>query len=137
MKRSPLIRKTPLARTGPIRRAWIAPSKPSRPKARPPEDRVTPELHRHVVERDKACFLWTLDHDHQCRRLGIPHSPFALDLLSVDHFWLDGGHTGDRAPSDGRHLVAMCLDGNTGNPSHKVRQAERDYTADLELKGTL
>jgi hypothetical protein len=38
---------------------------------------------------------------------------------------------GKRAPSDERHLVAMCHSANVGVPSKEVRAAERAYLAEV------
>jgi hypothetical protein len=97
-------------------------------------DRVTPALHEHVLRRDGACFVAVLlGPEHQCRdQWGQPHSPYDQARLTVDHVWdVPGGVRGRRAPSDERHLVAMCAAANISGPSRAVREAERLYLLGL------
>lgn len=141
MKRSgPPARRTPLPRsTKPIARTRI------RTKPRPPEDRVSPELHAHVLTRDGRC-IGILLRDlaiqmpdefgdlrdripwHQCAtQWGEQHDSDDLTKLTADHFWHDGGHTGDRAPSKPEHLVACCGWLNVGHITKAIREGERRY----------
>ncbi len=93
-------------------------------------------LHDAVMLRDGECFLHKLDSAHVCRdRWGRTHSPYALDLLTLDHV-KDHAMMGRRAPSDQWHLVAMCWAGNVGGPSREERQAERSYLAALRATGS-
>lgn len=118
MIRGVLTRKTPLRRTGPIKR-----------RARPVADRVRPNERSIVINRDRMCFLYRMDPGHRCTNAFTDaHSPFDLLALTVDHFWhAKGGRKGDRAPSDRYHMVAMCHGGNVAAPSGEVRDAERSY----------
>ena len=150
MKRSPLHRRTPLARGG----QGLART-PLRRKPRPAAEQVTPDLHRLIVWRDSMCFgilayneqmlreggwsrkavpwmpdgLARIDY-HPCRdRFGNEHAATDLSRLEVDHFWLTpGGTKGDRAPSDPAHLVAMCGWLNNRPPPAVIREAERAYS---------
>jgi len=148
MKRTPLVRKTPMARTGRIKA-----------KPRPVSDRVNPKDHLAVRHRDGLCFgalalnqqllrailrpedRW-LDADaviepHECAtQFGRAHQPGAIDYLTVDHFHHHAGGTyGDRAKSDREHMVAMCGWLNNRPPPAVIRQAERDYMAWLIARG--
>ena len=108
---------------------------PIRRKSRPVSDRVTPELHRYILQRDCQCVLHLFDPLHQCfDRWGEWNWPFDLEALTVDHVWREGegAHAGKRAPSDRWHLVAMCWAGNAKPPSHDEREAERRYLLDKE-----
>jgi hypothetical protein len=93
--------------------------------------KVTPELRRLVLIRDKMCFLYKRDRHHICKdQWGRSHAPTNLNLLTLDHV-KDDLMMGVRAPSDPTHLVAMCYAGNVGVPSKEVRQNERDYLHSL------
>jgi hypothetical protein len=95
------------------------------------KDRVTPELRELVLRRDGRCFIHRLDPAHQCYdAFGYPHSPYATNYLTLDHV-KDAPRMGKRAPSDERHLVAMCHSANVGVPSKEVRAAERAYLAEV------
>lgn len=121
MKRTPLLRVTPLRRSGPPKR-----------KARPARDKVTPSERSVVINRDRVCFLSRLNPEHRCAtQFGDPHPANAVLLLTLDHFWHKGARKGDRAPSDRYHMVAMCGAGNVNGPSHEVREAERSYIRTL------
>jgi hypothetical protein len=82
-----------------------------------------------VYVRDKVCFLYRMDPDHQCRdQWSNPHAPGDLAKLTVDHVApFQGGMKGKRAPNTRDHMVAMCWAGNAGVPTKEVRQAERAY----------
>ena len=82
--------------------------------------RVSPELHAYVLERDGMCFMKRIDPEHVCG-----------GYMTVDHVNDGGGKMGKRAPSDAKHLVALCLEANVRGPSREVRQAEREYLASL------
>jgi hypothetical protein len=86
-----------------------------------------------VLKRDGVCFLRRLYEDHVCfNKHSREHSPYDLDELTLDHFWLEGARTGDRAPSDMAHLVAMCHWGNViHQPTREERAAEREYSRRL------
>lgn len=91
--------------------------------------RVSPELRAAVFARDGRCVLAVLDAQHVCRdRWGTPHRSDATRLLTVEHVKTEL-RLGLRAPSDLRHLVAMCWAGNVGVPSKDQRQAIRVYLA--------
>lgn len=75
---------------------------------------------------------------HDCSNaVGRRHSPMALDELTVDHFWHDGGHMRDRAPSRPEHMVAACWALNDHGMTHVIRQLERAYVAWLAERGRL
>jgi hypothetical protein len=94
-------------------------------------DPVTSAVRSTVLRRDGRCFMHRLDDTHVCRdRWGAPHSPYALDLLTLDHV-KDHPRMGVRAPSDAGHLVAMCWAANDAVPSKEVRAAERAYLAQV------
>ena len=95
-------------------------------------DRVTPELRAEVLRRDGCCVRSLFDDRHVCRdRFGVPHAPYALHLLTLDHVHGGYGLMGVRAPSDLAHLVATCWAANvTEPPSHEFRQFERRYLAE-------
>lgn len=90
-------------------------------------------MHDAVVKRDRFCFMRRIEPDHVCRdRWGRPHLPSDQTKLTVDHVHhVEGGVRGKRAPSDLRHLVAMCAKANIDGPSRTVRQAEREYLSGL------
>lgn len=94
-------------------------------------DRVDPKERQHVIDRDGECVLFKMDADHRCARIGIPHNPNKKTWLTVDHV-KDGPMMGKRAPSDRKHMVAMCLDGNVSVPSKEVRAWQRDYLRKIE-----
>ena len=86
---------------------------------------VSPELRDKVLARDRVCFwrTWDLEHHivppHVCQgRLSFDHvKPFAM--LSK------------RAPDSERDAVALCLESNIrGVPKH-IREAQREYLAEL------
>jgi hypothetical protein len=104
-----------------------------KPWRRQPEDKVSPELRLYILRRDKMCFLWRLSNRHVCQdRYGRIHQPDDLSRLTLDHVHLDGATMGKRAPSDARHLVAMCWAANVKPPSKSEREAERAYLARVE-----
>lgn len=92
------------------------------------DDAVTPLLRHQVFARDKVCILRKMDPRHQCKDAwGFPHAAGDVSRLTLDHVHLDGGHMGQRAPSDLRHLVAMCAYSNIQGPSREEREFERQY----------
>ena len=118
MKHTALTRHTPLTRSTP----------PKRQKRRDP---VTSELRLAVFARDGACVLSKLETDHQCRdQWGTPHDPREVNRLSLEHVKSDL-RAGLRAPSDLRHLVAMCWSGNVGVPSKESRALIRAYLLEV------
>lgn len=89
-----LIRRVALRRTGPIRR-----------KARPKDDRVTPELHEFVLRRD----------DYRCIATRFSSSHVCEGHLTFEHVPERGKNAyGVRAPSNRWHGVAACLGAQTG-----------------------
>ena len=95
-------------------------------------DPVTPAVRDYVLRRDKACLLWAMDPDHQCRDIwGTPHDPRDLNRLTLEHV-KDQPRMGRRAPSDARHMVALCGAANVGVPSKEQRAAFRSYLARVE-----
>lgn len=98
-------------------------------------DVVTPELHEHVLNRDRICIAARVVEGHQCRdQWGNPHRPDDLARLQLDHVQDGYGRLGRRAPSDARHLVAICAGAHilSGGPSRELRAAERAYLARVE-----
>lgn len=93
--------------------------------------RVTPDLHRRIVQRD-GCIVARYDRHHECRdAFGNVHGPWALERLTVDHV-KDDLMMGKRAPSDEFHLVGMCHAANVGVPDRGLRAFEREYLAGLK-----
>lgn len=94
-------------------------------------DRVTSELRWAVFRRDGGCFMVRLNPEHVCYdQWGEPHAPNALDKLTLEHV-KDHPRMGRRAPSDARHLVALCWTANVGVPSKQARAAMREYLASV------
>jgi hypothetical protein len=88
---------------------------------------VNPETRRAVLVRDGACLLSKIEPGHECRDMwGDPHRPDDLDKLTLEHV-KDHSMMGKRAPSDERHMVALCASANIGVPSHSQREAFRSY----------
>ena len=82
-----------------------------------------------ILRRDKECLGHKLDPDHVCRDgWGNPHSPYDLNRLSLEHVKTEL-RMGRRAPSDERHLVALCHSLNQRVPSKAEREAFRSYLA--------
>lgn len=93
------------------------------------KDPVTPELRDFILNRDKECLAHKLDPEHVCRdTFGNPHSPYDLWRLSLEHVKSEL-RIGRRAPSDPRHLVALCYALNDRVPSKAEREAFRSYLA--------
>jgi len=96
---------------------------------KPHRDPVTPALREYILSRDKRCFATRVEPEHRCRdRWGILHRPDALELLTLDHV-KDAARIGLRAPSDARHLVAMCFWANVNGWASAHRNEERAYLA--------
>lgn len=90
-------------------------------------DPVTPALRRQILDRDGECLAHKLDQDHVCRDMwGTPHSPYETWRLSLEHV-KDQLRAGLRAPSDPRHLVALCYGLNGSVPSKAQRAGFRAY----------
>ena len=95
--------------------------------------KVTPELHAYIMARDRMCIAARISNDHVCRdRWGNVHPSTDIGRLTLDHVHDGYGLMGRRAPSDARHLVALCNSANVGVPSTALRQAERAYLAEAE-----
>lgn len=97
------------------------------------KDPVTPELHAAVLVRDRGCILAKIEPDHLCRDTwGTPHASTDLAKLTLEHVHDGYGQMGKRAPSDRRHLLALCAAANVGAPSKSQRAAFRAYLAAVE-----
>ena len=95
-------------------------------------DAVKPEMHDRVIMRDGICFVKLINPEHVCGDGTRTHASTDLRKLTVDHVWhIPGGIRGKRAPSDERHLTAMCWQANFDGPSRAVRQAQREYLTSL------
>jgi hypothetical protein len=106
---------------------------PLRRKSRPVDDRVTPELHQYVLERDKSCCLSWWVPGHQCfTQWGERHDADDLSKLTTDHVWPVSAVKGKRAPSIPGCLIAMCGLGNISAPSHEIREKQRDHLRKVE-----
>lgn len=113
MKRTPLVRKAPMRRAAIVRRR------------KPKRDNRVPELEAlHVLQRDGVCIALQYDPSHQCvGRLTLAHVP-------------ERGQNalGMKPPSDRYHLVAECYGANSGglNPwSETHREIERAHLEKL------
>ncbi|HTR71896.1 MAG TPA: hypothetical protein VMH41_16930 [Mycobacteriales bacterium] len=103
------------------------------PKRHAQADPVTPEMHAAVMRRDRECVAAKLGFDHVCRtRFGVPHAPFAVDVLTIEHVHEGYGMAGKRATSDLGHMVALCGMLNNRPPSAEMRAAFRQYLAHAE-----
>ncbi len=101
----------------------VAAGRPRRTKSYP----VTGAVRWAIIHRDGGCTLARLFFDHQCRdQWGETHSPYDQRKLTIEHI-KDELMMGRRAPSDVRHLVALCAGANFGVPSKEERAAMRDY----------
>lgn len=100
-------------------------------RRKPQADPVPFTVRSYVIVRDGGCLMVRFDPRHVCRdRWGVPHAATTLHLLTVDHV-KDESRMGKRAPSDVRHLVALCHYANVGVPSKDFRAFEREYLAGL------
>lgn len=96
------------------------------------DDKVSPELHAYILDRDQACIASKLDPTHQCRtRFREPHAPDDRKRLTLDHVH-DAATKGKRAKSDRWHLVAACGWANNEGWCSAHRQEERDYLREKE-----
>lgn len=102
---------------------------PIRQRARPSADKVTPELHAYIMERDQMCFAARVDFDHVCRdTYGDIHRSNDKRKLTLDHVH-DAATIGKRAPSDRYHLLVLCGWANTQGWASAHRNDEREYLA--------
>lgn len=92
------------------------------------KDRVTPEERAFVLRRDGECVLFKRDPSHRCSFMGREHRPNDAKRLTMEHV-KDAPMMGRRAPSDRKHMVALCLDANVAVPSKAERDWMRDYLA--------
>jgi len=105
------VKRTPLKRSS----TYSPRRSPIRYKPRAESDKVTPQLHQFILARDGQCMAPVLDINlaslcaDQFGNTLQQGSYFALQRLQLDHVSTKG-HTamGKRAPSDMRHLVALC-----------------------------
>jgi hypothetical protein len=120
MKRTPLIRHTPLR-----------PGKPWRTWRRPEEDKVTPDLAAYIFNRDGICLQARYEPEHRCRtRFGDEHAPDDRRYLRIAHVKADA-RAGKRAEPQKDRLVAECdLANERWSSSH--RDIERAYLAEKE-----
>ena len=94
-------------------------------------DPVTPEVRLEVMRRDGECVLKKRDLFHQCRdQWGAWHDSRDVNRLSLEHV-KDELRAGVRAPSDVRHLVALCHTANLKPPSKAEREFMREYLAGI------
>lgn len=120
MRRTPLVRRTSLRRSR------------MKPWRRDEDDKVTPELHAYILDRDRMCIGARYDETHQCMtRFREPHAPDDRRKLSLDHVH-DAAMTGQRAKSDKYHLVAACGWANNEGWCSANRDLERQYLAEKE-----
>lgn len=93
------------------------------------KDPVTPQLREKILKRDCYCFMRRMDPLHRCMDVHRNfHSSWDTDKLTLDHVHESYGLMGKRAPSDERHLVAMCAHWHLNiGPTRVVREAEREY----------
>lgn len=88
---------------------------------------VSPELWQAVMLRDQRCFLAKVEPDHLCYDVwDRPHGSDDLDRLTLEHV-KEYLMMGRRAPSDERHLVALCGAANLAVPSRAQRDLMRVY----------
>ena len=100
---------------------------------RDPNDKVSPELHAYVLDRDKVCIAARYDPTHQCMtRFRQPHAPDDRKKLTLDHVH-HAATTSKRAKSNKWHLVAACGWANNEGWCSANRQTERDYLREVEL----
>lgn len=117
------MRRTPLVRRSSLRRSRM------RPWRRDEDDKVTPEVRAHVLARDGGCVARVLDSPERC-----------WGRITLDHVKAQQ-RMGDRAPSDPRHLVALCQghteDGRRAgfqwNTAKENRHALREYLRSVEV----
>ena len=106
--------------------------RPMKPWRRAEDDKVTPELHEYILDRDRICIAARFDLSHQCRtRFGTPHRSDDRRKLTLDHVH-DEATAGKRAKSDKWHLVAACGWANNEGWCSAHRREEREYLAKRE-----
>lgn len=93
-------------------------------------DKVTPEEREFVLRRDGECVLFKRDPSHRCSFMGTEHRPGDIKRLTMEHV-KDAPMMGKRAPSDRKHMVALCLDANVRVPSRVEREWMRAYLAEM------
>lgn len=100
-------------------------------KQRRADDRVTEDVARTVLLRDRQCVASKLGFAHLCRdAFGREHSTFAIERLTLDHVQEGYGRMGRRAASDEQHLVALCFFAHiTSGWATSHRPELRDYLA--------
>jgi hypothetical protein len=115
-----MLRRTPLKRSRP--KPWF----------RAEEDKVTADVRQHVLDRDRICFASRIDLSHQCRdRWGMPHRADDAAKLTMEHV-LDHATMGKRAPSDAKHLLALCGAANNLGWASAHKDDEREYLRRVE-----
>jgi hypothetical protein len=103
-----------------------------KPWRRDASDKVTPEMHAYILDRDVTCIAAKVDLSHQCRtRFGTPHRSDDRKRLTLDHVH-HAATTGKRATSDPRHLLAACGWANNEGWCSSHRAEEREYLARVE-----
>jgi len=107
----------------------FAKPEPRLPKLR---DRVTKADREYIFTRDGGCVMARFDTQHVCRTVyGEAHAPGDLRLLTIEHV-KDDLRMGRRAPSDRRHMVALCGMANDQVPSKEARAILRLYLSEVE-----
>lgn len=96
------------------------------------KDPVTGAIRWAVILRDRMCILAKLGVAHECRdRWGNAHEPTDLRRLTLEHVHDGYGQMGLRAPSDPKHMVALCWSENVGVPSKRNRALMREYLSGI------
>lgn len=144
MKRSPIKRRTPLARGRAL--PWVpgvlATTKRSYPKFKPraDDDKVTPELHAFILARDGRCMAPTLDLElksecaDQYGNALVNGTYHALQRMHLDHVPLPNEVAmSGRAKSIKERLVVICPKHHLFGwaTSKRGRTFERDYLKSL------
>lgn len=97
-----------------------------KPWRRPESDKVTPELRRDVINRDRRCQIAAYDPAHVCHNeWGDVHDSTDVGQLTYEHV-KKNHRTGKRATSRIELAVATCHGGNVGVPSAIIREKWRD-----------
>lgn len=113
---------------------------------RPDDDKVTPELALHVLQRDKGCMAPVLDPKciaiyGPCRGAYGPEPINRTDLrqMTLQHVWLSQAESakGMRPPSDRFHLLVLCPGHHLGGwaTAHASLEFQRDYLKRLAAEG--
>jgi hypothetical protein len=126
MKRTPLVRKTPLNRgTSQLRRTPMKRTA-MKPWRRKDEDKMTTSVHDAIINRDRVCFIYEhFDRTHVCQdAFSNVHLPTDLLRLTVEHIKINlrSSKRGESLIETG---VAMCHRGNTAVPGKTMRAAIR------------